>query len=254
MTDKPGTMNIYKHVMCATIGESLTLEPEMLILLRWWMEGYAERVDDFIHELKRLNAELNADVRVYEKAVNENADLRADVKRLQERYEFHKYAVSQWLVYEIDTCEEIDELRAENNMLRDTDKAIEFYGYGERLSEAQVENDKLVAENSELRVELKQYKKNMEVLKLLESDLAHVAALEARDEEIEQLRVTVLESAWRAIEEDNSKAIHLEPRQADALIVEHGRLKRHITKLQGEIVDMRTTLDAIGGEGWHEDE
>ena len=128
-------------------------------------------------------------------AQREIIELRAEVKQLQKKGEFHEYAISQWLTYEKDTQKEIEELRAE---LGDIVK--------------------------------------------LPNKLPGITREEL-----------LLASAWAAIKEDNSKAIHLEPRQAEALVEEHRRLKRSIHELQGEVAAMRTTLDAIGGSGWRDD-
>ena len=37
--------------------------------------------------------------------------------------------------------------------------------------------------------------------------------------------ITVLESAWRALDDITSKSVHLEPRQAEAIRIEHMQLK-----------------------------
>ena len=44
--------------------------------------------------------------------------LRAAIKRLQGRQEFHEYAISQWLTYEKDTQAEIAELRSKSIRIR----------------------------------------------------------------------------------------------------------------------------------------
>ena len=126
--------------------------------------------------------------------------LRTDVKRLQERYEFHKYAVSQWLIYEKDTHEELDKLHAENNMLKNTDEAVKFFGYEERLSEAQAE------------------------LAGIRNDYAELA-----DEDEDLGRIN------------------------DELVAENGKLRAELEQYKRNIAAMRTTLDAIGGEGWRDE-
>ena len=52
-----------------------------------------------------------------------------------------------------------------------------------------------------------------------------------------QLAELTLADAWAAIENDNSKDIHLEPRQAEALILERKMLMRTIDRLAELVAD-----------------
>ena len=47
--------------------------------------------------------------------------------------------------------------------------------------------------------------------------------------------ITALESAWLAISNPTSKSVHLEPRQAEALWIEHDKLTKQVERLTREL-------------------
>ena len=91
--------------------------------------------------------------------------------------------------------------------------------------------------------ELEQYKQNVSTMGVLYQDCL--------DELTTPL--TPLEAAWLALNDITSKSVHLEPRHAEALTIEHDGLLNQIERLQAKIIAMQMTLDAVGGDGWHED-